>query len=131
MSDAEKHGNRFIGARDVAIADGSTCFVRRHLLDLWIHKICVDSSPSHPHRDMFYPMQGFPLHLPVGYYMWMENLCCHVRRSGFRIRMVGVNFTHLGGRTSAMHGVVQSDYQAEHKYFYEQNRDVLPYRVPE
>jgi len=128
MRDAETHGARFTGARDVAIADGSSCFVRRSILDNWKHPGCapgmVDQFPKH---------RGFPDHAPVGYFMWMENLCCEVRRQGFRIRMVGVDFTHLGGRTSAQHTTEdrQRQYEQEHEYFYRHNRDVMPYRVPE
>lgn len=115
MRDAEKHGARFTGERDSAVADGCTCFVRRGILDHWIHG----------------KESGFPRGVPVAYFMWMENLCCEVRRQGFRIRMVGVDFEHLGGRTSAMHGVVNSDYEAEHRYFFENNRDCIPFRVPD
>jgi hypothetical protein len=138
MRDAEIHGARFKGSRDVAIADGSTCFVRRAILHNWNHirsitqtlddqRRVIDSKDVPAHKG------GFPQGVPCGYFMWMENLCCEVRRQGFRIRMVGVDFTHLGGKTSAMHTTEdrQKQYEAEHKYFYERNRDVLPYRVPE
>lgn len=123
MRDAEKHGTRFTGARDVAIADGSTCFVRRSILDRWM----VVPPAGYRFRH------GFPNGVDVGYFMWMENLCCEVRRRGFRIRMVGVDFTHLGGKTSTMHTTEdrQKQYVDEHRYFYEHNRDVMPYRVKE
>ena len=107
MRSAEVHGARFTGERDVAIIDGFAGFVRRSIIEKW---------------------GGFPQNKPVGYYMLWENLCCEARRQGYRIRLVGVDCEHLGGRTSTVHQV-KDDYEAEHKYFYENNRDMMPYHV--
>jgi len=109
MRSAEKHGARFVGERDVAILDGFAIFVRRLILDNW---------------------GGWPLGKPVAYFMYSENLCCETRRQGYRIRLVGVDCEHLGGKSS---GSIPASptYEEEHAYFYAANRDVMPYRVKE
>lgn len=107
LREAEKHGARFSGECDVAVCDGFAVFVRRSVIDRW---------------------GGFPIGKHIGYFMWCENLCCEVRRQGLRIRLVGIDCHHIGGRTSTVHQV-NDDYEAEHKYFYENNRDVMPARV--
>lgn len=111
MDDAEMHGRRFKGECDVAVCDGFAVFVRRLILDTW-------------DIGNFYHF-GFPQNVPVGYFMWAENLACEVRRQGKRIRCVGVSCKHIGGRTS-VRGVTEN-YEQEHEYFYEHNRDVMPY----
>lgn len=109
MRSAETHGHRFTGERDVAILDGMALFVRRSILD---------------------KVGGWPIDKPVGYWLYAEWLCCEARRQGFRIRVVGVDFEHLGGKSS---GYIPSSptYEEAHRYLYDANRDVLPYRVPE
>jgi len=109
MRSAEKHGTRFKGERDVAILDGFALFVRRPILDNW---------------------GGWPKGKPIGYFMYSENLCCEARRQGYRIRLVGVACEHLGGKSSG-HIPASPTYEEEHRYFYETNRDVMPYRVKE
>ena len=109
MRDAEKHGARFAGTCDVAILDGLALFVRRSILE---------------------KAGGWPLDKPVGYYMYSEWLCCEARRQGYRIRLVGVDCLHLGGKTATL-VQLKDDYQEAHRYFYENNRDVLPYNVEE
>jgi hypothetical protein len=109
MRDAETHGARFTGERDVAIADGSTCFVRRSILD---------------------KLDGWTKAAPYGYWLYMEWICCEVRRAGYRIRTVGVEFEHLGGKTSGHIATVPS-YEDAHRFLYDNNRDVLPFRVKE
>lgn len=109
MRSAEKHGARFTGERDVAVCDACAVFVRRAVLD---------------------KAGGFPVDKPYGYWLWCEWLCCETRRQGYRIRLVGIDFEHLGGRTSTIYQV-KEDYEAAHRYLYENNRDVLPYRVPQ
>lgn len=109
MRSAEKHGARFAGERDVAVLDGFALFVRRPILE---------------------KVDGWPVDKPYGYFMYSEWLCCEVRRQGYRIRLVGVDCEHLGGKSS---GYISpnENYQEAHAYFYENNRDVMPYRVPE
>lgn len=109
MKDAEVHGRRFTGERDVAILDGFALFVRRSVLDT---------------------IGGWPVNQPVGYFMYSEWLCCEARRQGYRIRLAGVACEHLGGKSSGY--ISQNEnYERAHRHFYEMNRDVMPYRVPE
>lgn len=108
LRDAEVHGARFTGERDVAILDGFALFVRRTVLDKW-------GGWNHP---------------GVGYFMYSENLCCEARRQGHRIRLVGVDCEHLGGKTVGK-VPLDDDYPEAHRIFYENNKDVMPYRVPE
>jgi hypothetical protein len=146
MRDAEVHGKRFTGERDVAVIDGFAGFVRRPILDKWWQNYCRCGHTIEAHAEGHsmeregwkcvycsacggYKSGGFPHGVPVGYYMLWENLCCEVRRQGYRIRLVGCDCEHLGGRTSTVHQVTD-DYEAEHAYFYSRNRDVMPYRVP-
>lgn len=107
MRSAEKHGVRFTGERDVAILDGFSLFVRRSILD---------------------KVGGWPIGKPVGYFMYSEWLCCEARRQGYRIRLVGVDCEHLGGKSSG-HIPKSPSYEEEHAYFYETNRDMMPYRI--
>jgi GT2 family glycosyltransferase len=106
MRDAERHGHRFAGECDVAVLDGLALFVRRSVLDKW---------------------GGWPVAKPVSYFMYSENLCCEVRRQGLRIRLVGIDCLHLGGKSSGT--ALPFGYEEEHRYFYEHNRDVMPYTV--
>jgi GT2 family glycosyltransferase len=108
LRDAEKHGTRFTGECDAAVLDGIALFVRRSVLDAW---------------------GGWPLDKPVGYFLYSENLCCEVRRQGLRIRLVGVDADHLGGKSSGT--PLPYRYEEEHRYLWEHGRDVLPYMVPE
>lgn len=108
MRDAEKHGSRFAGERDVAVLDGLALFVRRSVLDKW---------------------GGWPVDKPISYFMYSENLCCEVRRQGLRIRLVGVDCLHLGGKSSGT--LLLYSYEEEHRQFFERNRDVMPYYVKE
>lgn len=124
MRSWQQHGGRETGARDVAVIDGFAGFVRRSVLDRWRHGV------EEAEQDFTrFVTTGFPFGVPVGYYMVWENLCCEVRRQGYKIRLVGIDCEHIGGRTSVMHGAVDSNYEEEHKYFYDQNRDMMPYRV--
>ncbi len=107
MKNAEDHGGRFTGERDVAILDGFALFVRRSVLDKvggWNPK--------------------------ATYYMYTEWLCCEARRQGYKIRLVGVACEHLGGRSSG-YILATDNYEEAHKYFYENNRDMMPWRVAE
>lgn len=109
MRSAEKHGTRFTGERDVAILDGFALFVRRSILD---------------------KVGGWPVDKPYGYFMYSEWLCCEARRQGYRIRLVGVDCEHLGGRSSGFISP-KENYEEAHRYFFDHNSDVMPYRVPE
>jgi GT2 family glycosyltransferase len=109
MRDAERHGARFKGERDVAILDGMALFVRRPILD---------------------KVGGWPVNQPVGYWLYSEWLCCEARRQGYRIRLVGIDVDHLGGKSSGFISP-KITYEAAHRWLYDHNHDMLPYRVPE
>jgi hypothetical protein len=107
MRTAEQHGARFTGECDVAVLDGLALFVRRAVLDKW---------------------GGWPVEKPYGFWMYSEALCCETRRQGLRIRLVGADVDHLGGKTSSVANVTDS-YDNAHAYFYDHNRDVMPFDV--
>lgn len=109
MRDAERHGSRFTGECDVAIGDGFALFVRRAVLD---------------------KVGGWPVNEKYGYWLYSEWLCCETRRQGYRIRLVGVDCDHLGGRSSG-HIAASPTYEEAHRYLWENNKDVLPFRVKE
>lgn len=102
---AEIHGARFTGERDVAILDGFALFVRREIL--------AKIGGWNPKWT---------------YFMYSEGLCCEARRQGYRIRLAGVDCDHLGGKSSG-YIPATDNYEEAHRYFYENNRDVMPYRV--
>lgn len=109
LRDAGTHGSRFTGERDVAVLDGMALFVRRDILER---------------------AGGWPLDKPVGYWLYSEWLCCEVRRQGFRIRLVGVDCQHLGGKSSQYISKSVS-YEDAHRWLYDNNHDMLPCRVAE
>lgn len=118
VDDAETHGKRFEGARDVAVLDGFCLVVRRALLDR---------------------CGGWPRSLQFHCYDYA--ICALARRFGYRIRLVGVRCHHLGGRTSTTpeyqkwasdQGVSdQQIHEESHRWFYQEFRDVMPARVKE
>lgn len=114
VDDAEVHGERMEGSREVAVLDGFALCIRRSLLDRvggWSTLI--------GHCD---------------FYGYDYAACGLARRLGYSIRVVGVRCHHLGGRTStgvaaqAMTG--QDAYDKAHRWFYEEFRDVMPWEVP-
>lgn len=105
--DAEVHGIRFKGERDVAVLDGFALIVRREILE-----------------------KAGGWNKRATYFMYSEWLCCETRRQGYRIRIVGVDCQHLGGKSSG-YIPAADNYEEAHRYFYENNRDMMPYRVPE
>ena len=107
MRDAEKHGSRFRGARDVVVLDGIALFVRREVLT----------------KAGGWPKSG------VDYFMYSEWLCCMARRFGYRIRLVGLNVDHLGGKSTGLNPNAKFDYEGEHRFLYDNFRDVLPSEV--
>ena len=107
MRTAESHGFRFAGEWDVAVLDGLAMFVRRSILE---------------------KVGGWPVDKPYGFWLYAEWLSCETRRQGNRIRLVGVDCDHLGGKTSGSANVTDN-FEDAHRYLYENNRDVLPYEV--
>jgi hypothetical protein len=114
MRDAENHGERFTGAKDVAVLDGFALIVRRAVLE---------------------ESGGWPMDTPIGYICYDYWLCCMARRLGYRIRLVGIACDHLGGQTFVKLGIGQDpkhwkQYLDSHRYIYDEFKDVLPYEVP-
>ena len=107
MRTAEAHGQRFSGTCEVAVIDGFSLFVRRIILDR---------------------IGGWKALAPATYYLYTEALCCEARRQGFKIKLVGVACDHLGGKTSTTANITD-DFQAAHKWLYDNYRDVLPYEA--
>lgn len=112
VDDAEVHGKRFAGVCDIAVLDGFAMAVRRGFLE----RIGGFSTLA-THCDFF---------------CYDYAMCALVRRHGFRIRLVGVQCHHRGGSTSVANKdavkeiVGQAAYDASHKWFYEEFRDVMP-----
>jgi GT2 family glycosyltransferase len=105
MRDAEVHGRRLTGSCDVAVLDGMAIFIRREILE---------------------KCGGWDMNWT--YFMYTEGICCEARRQGYRIRVVGCSCDHLGGKSSTMVQLTDS-YEEAHRYFYENNRDVMPFRA--
>lgn len=110
MKDAEAHGERFTGSRDVAVLDGFSLIVRRELLE---------KAGGWPIGKLDY----------IAYDYW---LCCMAHRLGYKIRLVGVACEHLGGRTYVSKGMGKRPDHWEkfldaHQYIYNEFKDVLPF----
>ena len=107
LVDAEAHGERFQGSREVVVLDGFFMAARREMLD-----------------KFFWPVDK------IFFHCYDYFFCCMARRLGYKIRMVGVACQHLGGATSVGMGVErQGDHERSHRYIWEEFRDVLPARV--
>jgi Glycosyltransferase like family len=114
MTDAESHGRRFTDSHDVAVLDGFSLIFRRSVLE---------------------KIGGWHPESPAGYIGYDYAACCRVRRAGYKIRMVGVSCTHLGGRSFVKLGLGKDpkhweQYLAAHEYCYKEFKDVLPCRIP-
>lgn len=118
VDDAEVHGERFAGEKDVAVLDGFCLIVRRELLD---------------------KMGGWPTqHLK--FHMYDAALACYAKRFGYRTRLVGVRCHHHGGQTSCRteyHEWLKREFnttdaevhRVAHEWIASEFRDVLPIRV--
>lgn len=119
QKDAEVHGTRFTGSMDVAVLDGFALIVRRDVLD---------------------KAGGWPVDSPIKFHSYDYWLACMARRHGYRIRMVGIDCEHHGGRTSTrpeyadwlMREFGKTDQQVHeesHRYIWDTCKDVLPWEV--
>jgi hypothetical protein len=109
VEDAEVHGARFTGARDVAVLDGFALCVRRELLE----------------RAGGWPVE----HLDYVGYDYFLSAVAH--RLGYRCRVLGVKCHHYGGRTAVALKFRENDngeHERAHRYIYQQFVDVLPWR---
>ncbi len=77
--DAETHGERFKGECDVATVDGFAIIVRRSLLNY---------------------TGGWPIGSPVGYVGYDYWITLMAKRFGYKVRLVGIDCSHLGGLTA-------------------------------
>jgi len=117
QTDAEVHGERFTGARRVAVPEAFFMAVRAD----WLRSI-----------------GGWPVdHLSHhGLDLW---LACMAARHKKETWMVGISCTHHGGGTSTKDvyreakwlkgGSLETDHQEPHKWLYNEFRDVLPIRL--
>lgn len=116
--DAEDHGERFTGVRDVAVLDGFCLIVRKELLDK-----CDGWDP-----------ENWPSHHVYDY-----RICAEAHRHGYRCRVVGIKCQHRGGETavsakyqewatSTKWGSDAEMHAAGHRLFYDRYRDVMPWR---
>ena len=108
MREAEVHGTRFTGSRDVSVLDGFALFVRRSMLE---------------------KAGGWPQGTPIGYLCYDYWISCMARRLGYRTRLVGVACDHLGGRSTGLNPKLQVDFEGAHRYIYDEFKDVLPHYV--
>ena len=118
QTDAEVHGERFNGERQVAVLDA----------------FCMAVS-----RDYLLGVGGWPTdHLTHHCLdLW---LACQAARDGKEIWMTGVSVTHHGGGSSTKSayanapwlqgGSMGSDHELPHRWLFETYRDVLPIQVP-
>jgi len=128
--DAEAHGERFAGECDVATLDGFALVVRRELLFSWRH-----AQGEHPLDYMVgWPVSRYPFH------NYDNALCVHAHKTGWRVRLVGIDCIHHGGATATTEAYQQwsldklgkPDHQVHtdsHVALYEDGRGVLPWRV--
>jgi hypothetical protein len=113
VDDAEVHGERFAGACDVAVLDGYCLAVRRSFLERsggWA----------------FLQAGG------IDFFCYDYAICALARRYQYRVRCVGIRCHHRGGGTSvlAKTGIASPEaYEASHRWFYEEFKDVMPCRV--
>lgn len=113
VDDAETHGKRFTGSCDVAVLDGFVVAVRRSLLD----RMGGWSAINGP-TDRFF--------------CYDYAMCAWAHRLGYRVRVVGIRSHHVGGQTSVKVKdnpiTGQQAYDESHRWFYENFRDVMPFR---
>lgn len=126
--DAETHGERFTGSCDVATLDGFALVVRRELLDKWRANL------YDVHDWVGWPIARYPFH------NYDNALCVHAHKSGWRVRLVGIDCIHHGGATAttpayqewSLKTLGMTDAQVHeqsHLALYEDGRGVLPWRV--
>ena len=108
MRNAEVHGSRMTGAENATILDGFAMFVRREVLE---------------------KAGGWPVDSPVSYWMYDAWLACITRELGYKIRIVGVDCDHLGGRSTGMNPNLKMNAEEAHEYVYRRFQKILPAMV--
>ncbi len=116
LTDAEVHGGKETGSKDVAVLDSCAVFVRRDLL-VRIGGWPIARYPNSSHCSD----------------LW---ICCMAARHNLRVRMVGVSCTHKsGGKGEAGSKWLEERggdtylHRQAHELIYKNFRDVLPLRV--
>lgn len=117
QTDAETHGERFTGDRQVAVLDAFCMAVRVQ----WLRE----------HGG--WPVEHLSHHCAD---LW---LACEAARAGMEIWMAGVSVSHWGGGTSTkpayeqakwlQGGSLASDHQSPHRFLWREYSDVLPVEV--
>lgn len=110
MRNAEQHGARFTGSCEVAVLDGFTLFIRWQVLRA---------------------LGGWPLGTPLGYFLYDNAICLLARRIGYKVRLVGVDCEHLGGKSTGLNPNLVANWEEAHQYFYDQFKDQMPVMVEE
>jgi hypothetical protein len=117
VDDAEEHGARFTGTKEVAVLDGFALIVRRELLE---------------------KMGGWQPEKWPPHHVYDYRVCCEAHRHGYKVMLVGVRCHHLGGRTATTDTYQEwakgtkwgSDvemHKAGHRMLYDEYKDVLPW----
>lgn len=105
MRNGEGHCQNFKGDCDVVILDGLSLFVRRKILDA---------------------MGGWPQNCAVNYIGYDYMACFEARRQGYKVRLVGTEFTHYGWKSPSL---IDYDIEAAHLWLWERYRDVMPAEI--
>lgn len=108
MREAEVHGQRFKGECDIAVVDGFAMFIR---------------------RDVLTKAGGWPLDSVIDYIAYDYWISCMTRRLGYKIRLVGIQCDHLGGKSTGLNKNLQVDFEGAHRFIYDEFKDVLPCQV--
>jgi len=117
LTDAEVHGGRDAGTREVAVVDSCAVFVRRQFLER------VGGWPTNTYPNSSHCSD-----------LW---ICLMAHRAGFEVRLVGVRASHRsGGRGSvgeewlnARGGDSTAFHRPAHALIAEDFRDILPVRI--
>lgn len=107
LKDAENHGLRFTGERDVAVLDSLVMFIRRELL--------VKAS-------------GWPIGSPIRYWCKDYFIACEAKRHGYRTRLVGMACEHLASQSFTL-GTDPYGGMEENRWIFDTYKYVLPIRV--
>lgn len=115
--DAEIHGQRFTGSMDVAVVDGFCMAVRVE----WLKRI------------------GGWKTIKTNFHLYDEWLCLLAIRAELKVRMVGIDCLHKGGGASTKQPYMdwclnhattpEREHSEPHVRFYEEFRDLMPYRI--
>lgn len=108
MREAEVHGKRIKSESNAAVVDGFAMFVR---------------------RDVLVKAGGWPIDTPIDYIGYDYWISCMTRRLGYKIRVIGVQCDHLGGKSTGLNKNLNVDFEGAHRYIYDEFRDVLPCQV--